>query len=201
MVQQSGLVRRSGDRKRRRNILDPVEQTLIEAPRKQAQQSTRNAIVETTPNEEANQVGDEAISPIQYWTTTQNWPKRFAEQTDESMSHLLARQKSSHSLRRKRSEPASVAPSSSTPSFNTLSDQKPREAKSAPYRDLRYETLLATKGSFMIQSDLGRSEESITLYVTLLQKEQAVHEQSLFRDDLYEQTCQKTQNRNEARVI
>ncbi|KAF2475604.1 uncharacterized protein BDR25DRAFT_310951 [Lindgomyces ingoldianus] len=76
------------------------------------------------------------------------------------MSHLLARQKSSGSLRRRKSplvsvDLASVATSSVAPSSTTPSDQKPRDVKSASYQDPRYKTLLATKGSFMIKSNLN----------------------------------------------
>ncbi|KAF2790584.1 hypothetical protein K505DRAFT_390583 [Melanomma pulvis-pyrius CBS 109.77] len=53
------------------------------------------------------------------------------------MNRLLAK-KSTASLRRKRSE-GSFEASSTTPS----------DQKTAPYRDARYEALLATKGSFM----------------------------------------------------
>ncbi|KAI1451822.1 hypothetical protein F4805DRAFT_471344 [Annulohypoxylon moriforme] len=133
-------------------------------------------------------------------------PKGYSEQSDKNMSHLLARQKSSGSLRRRKSplvsvDPASVVTSSVAPSSTTPSDQKPRDVKSAPYQDPRYETLLATKGSFMIKSDLDVDEGSKTLCRSLLEKEQTVHEQSLFRDDLFEQTFQKIQNRNEARAL
>jgi hypothetical protein len=114
-----------------------------------------------------------------------------------NMNHLLARRKSSSSsLRGKQSEAGSAAPSSTTPS-----DQKPREVKSAPYQDARYQTILATKGSFMGKSGLGITDGSKTLCQTLLEKEQTVPQGSLFRDDLFEKTCEKIQNRNEARVV
>ncbi|KIW06518.1 uncharacterized protein PV09_02952 [Verruconis gallopava] len=149
---------------------------------------------------------DGQTDPILYWTKTGHWPKGYTEQSDKNTSHLLARQKSSGSLRRRKSplvsvDPASVATSSVAPSSTTPSDQKPRDVKSAPYQDPRYETLLTTKGSFIIISDLDVDEGNKTLCRSLLQKEQTVHEQSLFRDDLFEQTIQKIQNRNEARVI
>ncbi|KAK4031185.1 hypothetical protein C8A01DRAFT_51631 [Parachaetomium inaequale] len=67
------------------------------------------------------------------------------------------------------------------------SDQKPREEKSAPYRDPRYKTLLETKGSFMDKSELGIIDESKTLCQTLLETAQAEPQDSLF-------------HRNEARV-
>ncbi|KAK9438293.1 hypothetical protein VB005_09301 [Metarhizium brunneum] len=108
------------------------------------------------------------------------------------MEHLLARKKSLPSLSRKRSNSAS----SSTPS-----DQRPREEKSAPYRDPRYETLLGTKGSFMVKSNLDIISSSKALSKTLLEAEQAVPVDSLFRDDIFEAACQKIHNKNEARVI
>jgi hypothetical protein len=112
------------------------------------------------------------------------------------MSRLLARRKSTPSLRRKRSDSSSVAASSNTPS-----DQKPRDEKSAPYRDVRYQTLLATKGSFMDTSEQGIVEESKAQCRALLEKEQAIPPESLFQDDLFESTCRKIRNRNETRVI
>lgn len=108
------------------------------------------------------------------------------------MEHLLARKKSLPSLSRKRSNSAS----SSTPS-----DQRPREEKSAPYRDPRYETLLGTKGSFMVKSSLDIISSSKALSKTLLEAQQAVPVDSLFRDDIFEAACQKIHNKNEARVI
>ena len=112
------------------------------------------------------------------------------------LHHLLARKKSSSSLRRKQSGPASDAPSSNTPS-----DQKPRDAKSAPYQDPRYETLLSTKGSFMNESDLGITEKSKETYLNLLDAKQTVPTDSLFRDNIFKRTCQNIRNRNETRVI
>lgn len=113
-----------------------------------------------------------------------------------AMSHLLARKKSTGSLRRKRSDSELAEQSTITPS-----DQKSREAKSAPYRDVRYETLLATKGSFMDKDDLGIVERSMALVRKLLNEEQQVPQESLFRDDIFEATCRKIRNKNETRVI
>lgn len=107
------------------------------------------------------------------------------------MNHLLARTKSSSSLRGKQSEAGSAAPSS----------QKPREAKSAPYQSPQYRTLLETKGSFMHKSDLGIADNSKTVCRTLLETEQIVPEDSLFQDDLFDKTCGMIQDRNEAKVI
>jgi hypothetical protein len=74
------------------------------------------------------------------------------------MNHLLARKKSSSSFRGKQSEAGSAAPISTTPS-----DQKPREAKSAPYQSPQYRILLETKGSFMRKSDFGITDTKKTV--------------------------------------
>jgi hypothetical protein len=70
------------------------------------------------------------------------WPKEYFEQ-GSNISHILARKKSTSSLRRKRSESSSLA-SSTTPS-----DQKPKEEKIAQYRNPRYKIVVETKGSYM----------------------------------------------------
>ncbi|KAL7786361.1 hypothetical protein V8C37DRAFT_392091 [Trichoderma ceciliae] len=132
---------------------------------------------------------NEPVSPVAFWAREGKWPQQYFE---TEMDHLLARKKSLPSLNRKRSSSASSA---------TPSDQRPREEKSAPYRDPRYKTLLATKGSFMDESDLGITEQSKTTYFNLLGSDQKVPEMSLFRDDLFKQTCRRVEDRNEARVI
>ncbi|KAK5550503.1 hypothetical protein LTR46_011499 [Exophiala xenobiotica] len=130
---------------------------------------------------------------------TYHWPRRYFTESGE-MSHLLARKKSATSLRRKRSDSESGAPSSTTPS-----DQKPREEKSTPYQDPRYRSLLEAKGSFMSKY-VGRNEEGPTAesqkeYKSLLEAKQPVPEHSLFQDDFFEETCEMIQDRNEAKVI
>ncbi|KAK5337107.1 hypothetical protein LTR43_012592, partial [Exophiala xenobiotica] len=111
------------------------------------------------------------------------------------MSHLLARKKSTASLRRKRSDSESGAPSS------TPSDQKPREEKSAPYQDPRYRVLLEAMGSYMDESELDITNEGKVLCRDLLTKEQSIPKHSVFSDDVFKKACRKFQDRNEARVI
>ncbi|KAH8760016.1 hypothetical protein BGZ57DRAFT_944192 [Hyaloscypha finlandica] len=69
--------------------------------------------------------------------------------------------------------------SESTIAGCSASDKKPREAKSTPYKRLSYETILATKGSFIGKFDL-------------------VPQDILFRDDLFDETCESMRARNEA---
>lgn len=53
-------------------------------------------------------------------------------------------------------------------------------------------TLLETKGSLMVKSQLDITSTSKTLCQALLeQQQQAVPENSLFRDDIFESTCEK----------
>lgn len=159
--------------------------------------------------------GSTQPNPIAYWVAHKNWPAYFFKQNSQTkkdlerdswyeeyikpyteMSHLLARKRSDTSLRRKKSESGNT-----TPGTTTQSDEKPREAKSAPYRDVRYPVFLATKGSFLKESDLGITDKSRSLCRTLLDEEQTVPSASLFRDDLFKSTCNKIQDRNEALVI
>jgi hypothetical protein len=140
----------------------------------------------TRPADGETQISDAEtpLDPIDYWRKEQAWPKEYFEL--DIMNHLLPRKRSTPSLRRKRSDSGSLGTSSTTPS-----DQKPREEKSAPYRDVRYETLLATKGSFLDTSEQGILDASKAQCQTLVKKEQAVPQESLFRDDLFESTCRK----------
>ena len=132
------------------------------------------------------------ISPIEYWRKEFCWPKEYF-QPECNMSHLLAlaRKKSTSSLRGKQSETGSSTPS----------DQKPRDVKSTVYARPSYTTVLATKGSFMDKSDLGITDTSKNICRILLEKDQTVPRDSLFRDDIFEKTCRKIQDRNEAKVV
>jgi hypothetical protein len=205
------------DKERKRKAQEPGE-PAVSAPtkrlRKRRQRSFAGAVQDTC-SQTAN---DNITNPIDYWTEKARWPESYFKpdiQTRKNlnkdfekdswyekywipeMNHLLARKKSSSSsLRGKQSEAGSAAPSSTTPS-----DQKPRETKSAPYQDARYQTILATRGSFMGKSRLGITDQSKALFRTLLEKEQTVPQESLFRDDIFDKTCEKIQDRNEARVV
>ncbi|PGH09641.1 hypothetical protein AJ80_07670 [Polytolypa hystricis UAMH7299] len=132
---------------------------------------------------------------VKFWSKYRRWPKRYFEaqpgQT-ETMSHLLARQKSTTILRRKNSNSSL----NSTPS-----DQDSRDGKSAKYRSPGYETVLATKGSFMAESELGITDSSKAMCNRLLDKKQATPKDTLFEDDRFQKACQKLQGKNEPRVI
>lgn len=161
----------------------------------------RRRTSDTPPAPEESSRYDGDVDPIDYWRRSEycwlpgDWSKKPMG-INPTMSHLLARKKSTGSLCRKRSDSESVEQSSNTPS-----GQKSQEAKSAPYRDARYSVLLATKGSFMDKDDLGIVEKSKALVRTHLEQEQQVPQKSLFRDNIFEMTCRKIRDKNETRVI
>ncbi|KAK5003555.1 hypothetical protein LTR28_010022, partial [Elasticomyces elasticus] len=192
------------NRKRLRDTDESLDQ-LPSNPLRKRPRSLEGCVVE--------KVG--LVGSIEHWARKGRWPEEYFRESDQTrkdlerdswfekyweersnMSHMLAKKKSSSSLRGKRREAGSATPSSATPS-----DEKQREAKSAPYRDARYKVLLSTLGSFMEESDLGISDKSMEKYHQLLNADSKVPADSLFRDGLFKLTCRKTQDRNEARII
>lgn len=195
----------------------PAQSSLpAKRPRTSAQGTT-----EGRTQEAENYASIAFPDPLQNWVLNGRWPHDCFEPDDQAREELLEHnswleetleqppipmveyverngfrylrpfKKSSASLRRKQSDA----------SLTGSSDQKKRENKSAPYRDLRYATLLAAKGSYMENSDLGIANSSLHSYKTLLSSDQTYPTASLFRDDVFEATCRSVQDRNESRVI
>ncbi|KAL8380600.1 hypothetical protein RB595_005056 [Gaeumannomyces hyphopodioides] len=183
-------------RGRKHNITDTLEHSPDPGQKRQRTSHTPPA-AETTFGD-----GPTQTCPIAFWAETGRWPGELFQLEDDASEMgltmkgpLLARKKSSSYLSsssRKRSNSAASA---------TASDLKPREEKSAQYRDPRYKMLLATKGSFMDESTLGITEESKKTYVALLESEVVIPNDTLFRDNVFKQTCRKVEDRNEARVV
>ncbi|KAK3347240.1 hypothetical protein B0T25DRAFT_625268 [Lasiosphaeria hispida] len=167
--------------------------------RKQSVKAALPSPQRTSPQHTAENISGDATQadPIAFWAKEgrwpeeQSWPEKMSA-TVPTMERLLARKKPSSNLSRKRSNSAT----SSTPT-----DQKPREEKSAPYRDQRYETLLEVKGSYMTKAPSGLAAVSQAICRSLIEKIQPVPADTLFRDDIFEATCQKIHNKNEARII
>lgn len=128
------------------------------------------------------------------------WPEAFFEQDEQDvfeqdkMERLLARKKSSTaSLRRKRSE-ASL-PRSSTPSDL-------HAEKSALYKNPSYETVLERDaGSYMGKYKPGVTEASEKLCQMLLDSKQIIPKDTIFRDDIFDDTCDSLRGKNEARIF
>ncbi|KAK0636609.1 hypothetical protein B0T17DRAFT_85635 [Bombardia bombarda] len=199
------------DRKRKR-AREPEEPPIHAPSKRQRTSAAHSAFGDTFDKPAADGIVDNKVNLIAYWIDKEKWPEECFEQDEQTwkdlesdswfeeywepennMSHVLARKKSSSSLCGK---PPEASSGSTTPS-----DQKQRTIKSSPYKDPRYKTLLATKGSFMDESDLGITGKSKIDYQTLLSAEQQVPNDSLFRDDLFKSTCRNIQDRNETRVI
>ncbi|KAL2264414.1 hypothetical protein VTK26DRAFT_3301 [Humicola hyalothermophila] len=184
--------------------------------RSQAQATDRNPVEPGAPREHrrpkrqrlsptcpaGNTIGELAIDsgapeptdPVACWVEKTRWPKKlnWAKEADATMERLLARKEYSSNLFRKRSNSVTSA---------TPSDQTPREEKSALYRDQRYEALLELQGSYTTEARGGLASASKDLCRSLLENTQPVPGDTLFRDDIFETTCEKIHNKNKARVI
>ena len=111
------------------------------------------------------------------------------------MQRIIRKKESVASLRRKRSEQSLAA-------STTASDQKPREEKSAPYRNPSYRILLQTRGGlYMDKSEQGISDASKTLCRNLLERKYVTPENTIFGDNVFDKACRKVQDKNEARIL
>lgn len=148
----------------------------------------------------ANNIRENKFNPISHWSQKESWPEEYFEQTSQAREGFEQENNMNRILARKRSTSFPCGEQSDFSDVTPI-DQKPREEKSAPYTHLGYETLLATKGSYMNKSDLGITDISKGLCRTPLTTEQQVPQQSIFRDGLFEEACQSVHARNEARVV
>ena len=169
--------------------------------------------------ESASGIIVKTADPLEHWTLTKRWPKEYFEQhsqigevikqdssLEEEMENPIQEIKyvEINGLRLPcpiRKPSTSLSRKQSDSSLNSSSEQMNREKKIAPYRTARYTLLLEGRGSYLKESKLGATEASLTRCKTLLDSEQTVPKDSLFRDDLFQTTCDKVQDRNEARVI
>ncbi|KOS21752.1 hypothetical protein ESCO_001526 [Escovopsis weberi] len=91
--------------------------------------------------------------------------------------------------------------SNSSAFSTTPSDQRPREEKAAPYRDLRYERVLKTQGIYMGWSNSHPSEKSLQVCRDLLHGKQLLPQGSIFDEAVAEKAFENLRAKNEARVI
>ena len=169
--------------------------------------------------ENARDIIEKTADPLEYWTLTKRWPKEYFEQHSQIKKDLeqdsgLEEQMANPADKIQyvevdgfrlpcpiRKVPTSLNRKQSDSSLNGSSDQKNRESKSVRYRNASYAMLLERKGSLMKESKLGVTGESLIMCKTLLKLEQTVPKDCMFRDDLFRATCDKIQDKNEARVI
>ena len=103
---------------------------------------------------------------------------------------FIGKKKSAADLRRKALEANIVAPS------ETIDD------KSVVYRSPGYtQDLELNREGYLFESSKGITEDDELLCQRLLTTVQTVPQNTLFRDDLFNVTCRKIQERNEARVV
>ena len=108
---------------------------------------------------------------------------------DEMDNPRLATKKSATSLRRQVQEANTDAPTEKT------------EDKAQPYRSPGYVQELKDQKSHLYDAPEGITDEDKELCRKLLAIVQEVPQDSDFRDDRFEETCKKVQDRNEARVV
>ena len=169
----------------------------------------------TAEERAASSTSEKNVDPLEYWTRTKRWPKEYFKQDsqvreDFERDSWLEEQMEQSSIPvvqyveingMRYPRPIKKVPSlrrkQSDTGLTGSSDQK----KSAQYRNTRYNTLLAAKGSFMGKSDIGITDASKSLCRRLLESEQDVPKDSLFRDDLFDRICREIEDRNEAMII
>ncbi|MCJ1395231.1 hypothetical protein MMC18_008114 [Xylographa bjoerkii] len=188
------------------------EQPPSERPRTSPPLSTAK---ENAPKEPESDIRKNKAGPVETWIQTNKWPSEYFKQDSQAREDffqddsLLEQQMEWSSIpvvqyvvingfRYPRPTPKvqAVRPKPSEPGLTGSSNQK-----KVPYSDNRYPVLLAAKGSHMKESDLGISVTSRTWCTKLLNSPQTVPDNSPFRDDKFEKTCGKIQDRNESRVI
>ena len=192
----------------------PQEQPLL----KRSQGSWVGGIADGEITQDAvEQLDDTCPDPVQYWTQTKRWPKGYFEQDsqvredferDSWLEELMT--ESNHVVqyveinefrypRPIRRVPSSLRRKQLDLSLTGSNNQTNRERKSTPYRNTRYATLLATKGSYLREFDDDDIPVSMKdLCQVLLEEDQTIPQKSLFRDDIFRKTCRKIDDRNEA---
>jgi len=78
---------------------------------------------------------------------------------------------------------------------------KSTEAKSTPYKDPRYESLLTANNIFLDKSELGINNASEKLCQNLLNAKQTVTDVSLFSDDVFVEFLKLIWTKSETRII
>ncbi|KAK3614960.1 hypothetical protein LTR56_026900 [Elasticomyces elasticus] len=181
----------SRKRPRAHNDRATTEESLDERRKRRRGPADKRALVPVLPS----YLSVDEQHPIAYWATNKRWPRQYLEQGTD-MENILARKRSVSSRGRKDSDTDSA-----TPSSTNQGEQKSREQKSAEYKKPQYATVLATKGVLMRPSSAGITKASQDWCRTMLEQQQTYPQDTLFRDDLFDSTCESVQDKNETRVI
>lgn len=191
-------------------------------PSKRFRTTSPNRTAEGGLEEEAESDSKKNADPLETWIQSKRWPSEYFEQDSQAEEDFfehdswLEEQMEQSSIpvvqyvevngikypRPIKKFPTSLRRKQSDTSLTGSSNQKKREGKIAPYRDNRYTMLLAAKGSYMRELDDYEIPKNIKdLCQTLLERNQTVPQDSLFRDDLFKRTCREIEDRNEAMII
>lgn len=147
---------------------------------------------------------------IDTWRQKGNYPKDYFESSDITWEDIKAdtvarrlgadRMAQPH-LGRKKSAASLVSLRCQAAEANMIVPTETIDDKSLPYRSPAYEFDLETKGgSYMFESPEGISASSELVCQNLLTTAQAIPQDTLFRNDLFGETCRKMRGRNEARI-
>jgi hypothetical protein len=166
---------RDRERKRKRSQEDETPLSSV-TPQKRPQASPLGSQTE-------NNIWEDTVDPVARWIEGKPWPKEYFE-PESTMNPLLTRKTIASSLGRE---------SEST-------QGPPREYKHPAARDRLYEMTLEAASIYM-SGGPGITDASRALCKSLLEKEQPRPPDSLFRDDRFENTCQRLRNENEAKAI
>lgn len=172
---------------------DPRDQEIEGPPSLQEDEPSRKrprsapqgfAFEGVSGSKDTGDITDNNIDPITRWAQGEEnfWTEEYFQQG--TMNPLLGKKRSSSSLSKK----------------SETSDGSLREGKNPAVKSRLYEKTLAAAGIYM---DGGPkiTEADRALCKTLLESEQPLPSDSLFRDDRFEKTCARLRNENEAKVI
>ncbi|KAL8684082.1 MAG: hypothetical protein Q9224_006632, partial [Gallowayella concinna] len=176
--------RREEEQEKDRGTDQPTEATSLQKRQRPTTSSHRSPYEpQATTSLEQNHT-----SHIAHWAQQgQVWPGDFFE-----VKEMLARRRSVASLRRKRSEES--LGTSVTPSDLPTND--------APYRHPNYHFLLEREaGSFLDEYEQGITQASESFCQLLLDSDQAIPKDTIFRDDIFGRVCRRLRGKNEARIF
>ncbi|ODH45496.1 hypothetical protein GX48_08427 [Paracoccidioides brasiliensis] len=154
-----------------------------------------SAVEATTGQEIPSRVCENDINPIDYWIQRGYWSKKYFRQEGQQ-GISVCKGRSRHLL-----FTASNRNLARSPAPPHLVIKRQGTKKVLLYGNPLYQTILESKGSLMKEARGGITDESSTLIESSLAMAPTVPENSLFRDDLSDTTCEKVQRGNEARVI
>jgi hypothetical protein len=153
------------------------------SPKRQRGSPEGRGIRDAFSPEDTGDIKNSYVDPITRWIEEKSWPKEYFEQ-ESTMNPLLKRKTSSSSLSKK----------------SETSDGSVREGKNPAAKSRLYEKTLAAASIYM-GGGPGITDACRALCKSLLEAEQPLPPDSLFRDDRFEKTCERLRNENEAKVV